>query len=282
MSGSQPGIFNRQFREHLFVEYIVGQSRTEDTVQAAAREVASQATEKVHITIAFGPTLWAGQPEGFAFSPFNLKGLTASQGDLLLWIQGETRSDVYDAMRLAHQRLCHFGSVQLEVPGFVYRDFRDLSGFVDGIGNPKGDKAAKAALVPEGQPGAGGSFVLTQKWVHRLGDFHALSVSDQERVFGRTKADAIEFDEDKMPANAHVGRTDDPVMKIWRRSVPFASVEEQGLYFVAFSCEQARFDYLLKRMYGQDASGVVDRLTHFSTPVMNSYWFAPAQGWFGT
>ena len=117
--------------------------------------------------------------------------------------------------------------------------------------------------------------------MHDLEAFSALSVTDQEQVFGRTKEDAVEFSDDEMPADAHVGRTDverDGVpQKIWRRSVPYGGVMEHGSYFVAFSCELDRFDYLLRRMYGMIEDGVRDRLTHFSTPVMSSWWYAPTR-----
>lgn len=280
MPRCQPGIFDKTLREHLFVEYVLGQQVEAGRLAEVLAGVADLAGDKTQLVLALGPDLWARLPGGFAFPGFALEGLTSTQGDLLLWIQGETRADVVDLMQAAHRRLVTFGSVQLELPGFVYHDFRDLTGFVDGIGNPEGEKARAAALVPTDAEGAAGSFMLTQKWVHQLEAFHALPEGEQERVFGRTKADAVEFDEDKMPPNSHVGRTDDADNKIWRRSVPFASLDEQGLYFVAFSCAQSRFDVLLKRMYGQDEDGIVDRLTHFSTPVMNSYWFAPAQDWF--
>ena len=49
-----------------------------------------------------------------------------------------------------------------------------------------------------------------------------------------------------MPATSHVSRTDvklDGVaQKIYRRSAPYSADGEHGLYFLAFSCEQSRFD----------------------------------------
>lgn len=280
MTTCQAGIFDKNGREHLFVEYVLGEQVDLGKLVAVLREVKALEQGSLKVLLALGPALWAQLPDGFSFPPFQLDELTATQADILLWIQGEDRSHIVDVMRVAHHKLSAKGSVQLEIQGFVYHDFRDLTGFVDGIGNPEGERARLAALVPDGKPGAGGSFMLTQKWVHQLDDFHALPVPEQENVFGRTKADAVEFDAAHMPVDSHVGRTDDAEMKIWRRSVPFASLEEQGLYFVAFACAQERFDYLLKRMYGLDESGIVDRLTYFSTPVMNSYWFAPTQEWF--
>ena len=55
-----------------------------------------------------------------------------------------------------------------EQPCFVYRDSRDLTGFIDGTENPPVEEAFDVALVPDGERGAGGAFVLAQKWVHDL------------------------------------------------------------------------------------------------------------------
>ena len=83
-----------------------------------------------------------------------------------------------------------------------------------------------------------------------------------------------------MPADSHVSRTDLKVdgvaMKIWRRSVPFGSAAEVGLYFLAFACERLRFDVQLESMFGATGDGIRDRLTDFSRPVTGSYWFAPS------
>ncbi len=137
------------------------------------------------------------------------------------------------------------------------------------------------ALVPQGQPGAGGAFVLSQKWVHDLEAFGALPVAEQERVIGRSKADSIELEGAAMPADSHVSRSDvtlDGVaQKIYRRSTPFGGVAEHGLYFLAFSCELSRFEVQLRRMFGVSGDGLHDRLMAFSRPLTGSYWFAPAE-----
>ncbi len=58
--------------------------------------------------------------------------------------------------------------------------------------------------------------------------------------------------------------------------MPFGSVADHGLYFLAFSCDPARFDIQLRRMFGVSGDGVHDRLTGYSRPVTGSYWFAPS------
>ncbi|MCB9905287.1 MAG: Dyp-type peroxidase [Planctomycetes bacterium] len=171
------------------------------------------------------------------------------------------------------------GALRLEEPGFVFRDQRDLSGFVDGSANDEGEDRFPVALVPAGEACAGGSYVLGMRWIHDLPRLHALSVAEQERVFGRTKADSVEFSDDEMPPDAHVARTDRErngvKQKLYRRSAPIGSVDAHGLYFLAFSCDPSRFEFLLESMYGVDG-GPTDRLLQFSKPTTGSLFFAPS------
>jgi putative iron-dependent peroxidase len=198
-----------------------------------------------------------------------------------LWVAvtGNGHDEVFDAVLATHRALKPVAALELDLRGFDYRDSHDLIGFEDGTANPKDEKAEAAALVAEG-PGAGGSIVFTQRWVHDLPAFEALPVELQEKVIGRTKADSIELEGDDMPADSHVSRTDVEVdgtaMKILRRSSPYGSATEHGLYFVAFTCEQRRVQIQLERMYGVAGDGLADRLVDFSRAVTGSYWFAPS------
>lgn len=278
----QPAIFDRNSRQHLFVELILRPGADAVLLRQALAEVARVSRPGVKLVLAFGPALCGRLDIDVSFADFSLDGVVpATQADLFFWLQGDHRSDLFDTAMHCREKLDDFFSVQLEQDGFVYHDMRDLTGFVDGIGNPEGDKALEAALVPEGQPGAGGSFVFAQLWRHDLAAFNQLSVTEQENVFGRSKADAIEFDDERMPVDAHVGRTDtdhDGVpQKIWRRSVPWGNSSQHGLYFLAFSCAVERFDFLLRRMYGLTDDGIRDQLTRFSAPQTGSYWYAPTQ-----
>jgi len=284
----QPGIFDKSRAQHEFLEYSLRQGDNRPAVLAALRTlVTASLPGDVIPVLAFGHRLWSQLDARFDVPAFSLEGrVPATQGDLLVWLQGSSRSDLFDASMQVDHLLRDYFSLQLEVQSFVYHDMRDLSGFVDGIGNPAGQAARDAALVGAGHPGEGGSFVLTQKWVHDLDAFNHHSVEEQEKIFGRTKADAVEFDEAHMPADAHVGRTDisrDGVpQKIWRRSVPYGSVSEHGLYFVAFSCELDRLDYLLRNMYGMNEDGIRDRMLEFTQPLTSSWWYAPTQDYLST
>ncbi len=95
-------------------------------------------------------------------------------------------------------------------------------------------------------------------------------------MIGRTKPDSVELSADDMPPDAHVARTDVSSAKIYRRSAPYGTAREHGLYFIAFACELARFDLLLARMFGTSGDGRADHLLDFTQPVTGSYWYAPS------
>jgi putative iron-dependent peroxidase len=136
-------------------------------------------------------------------------------------------------------------------------------------------------VVPEGEVGAGGSFVIAIKWMHNLAAFNALAERDQEGVFDRTKLASIELDDDIKPPTAHIARVvieDDngEELEIFRRSVPYGTVSELGLYFLAFSADISRFERMLARMYGMTGDGLSDHLMAFTRAVSGSFFFAPS------
>jgi putative iron-dependent peroxidase len=243
-----------------------------------------------NIVVALGPRMW-GQvfpdetPARFEdFAPIEgVDGHRApsTQHDIWLWIHGTTHDTVIDIARAATVALAPVATLVLEQPAFVYRDSRDMTGFIDGTENPAIWEAHLSALVPDGEPGAGGSFVLTMKFVHDLGKFHALPQEEQELVIGRTKPDSVELDAAVKPATAHISRTaledeSGEELEIFRRSTPFASVTQQGLYFVAFSEEPTRIETMLARMYGLGPDGLHDRLLEFTRAETGSMYFAPS------
>jgi putative iron-dependent peroxidase len=156
-----------------------------------------------------------------------------------------------------------------------------MTGFIDGTANPPTRLAPHVAMVPAGRPGEGGCHVLVIRWVHELERLWQLPVAEQEAGIGRTKPESIELQPPARPPTAHISRVqvdgdDGHEIEIFRRSVPFGTVGEHGLYFVAFNAERNRFDILLARMFGTSGDGLTDRLTEFSTPTAGACYFAPS------
>lgn len=286
MHPEQPGIFRHEFRHFHVLEFALRDGVTRGALIGALRAAISPDSKELATVVAFGPAcaaqLDADCPVFPAFAAIHGPDsftMPATQHDVLFWLQGPDSDVLFDAVDRIATAFAHIAELRVDLPGFTYHDSRDLTGFVDGSANPKGNAARTAALIPADQPGAGGSYVITQRWDHDLAAFRALPVAEQEMVIGRTKADSVEFDEAHMPHTAHVARTDvkldGEAMKIWRRSMPFGTARERGLLFLAFACRLGRIEVLLKRMAGDWEDGVRDRLTDFSTPVTGSFWYAP-------
>lgn len=290
MTTYQPSIFFEGSSKYYYLEYSLDLSQPTSTIKSAIKEAYVSNPKDVHTVVAFGKNLWnmlsptSNPKELREFEEIqgikNFK-IPSTQRDLFFWVHSENHDANFDMVLHIQKALESIGKLELDLNGFTYHDSRDLIGFVDGSANPKDDLRQQAAIIPEGEEGAGGSYVLTQKWVHNLDAFKALPIDKQEKVIGRTKKDSIELEGDDMPPDSHVSRTDVKVggkaMKIYRRSAPYGSATEHGLYFLSFACEIERFDIQLKRMYGLSEDGLHDKILIFSTPVTSSYWFAPSQ-----
>jgi len=285
----QPGIFDEGHDHHYFLEFELRGEIDIKALRDALRASGAQASVSTDpdVVLAFGPRAWQAvapddMPDGFHEFE-TIRGMAgrqapATQRDLLVWIHGTGGDRCFERALEVGRSLGGLATPSVDMPGFRFRDSRDLTGFVDGTANPYGQEARDAALVSDG-PGAGGSFVLSQKWVHDLAQWSGLSDAAQEKVVGRTKPDSIELTGDDMPPDSHVSRTDVKVdgvsMKIWRRSVPYGTVREHGLYFLAFARSLERFQVQLDRMFGVSEDGLHDRLVEYTVPVTGSYWFAP-------
>jgi porphyrinogen peroxidase len=287
----QFGIFAQGTHAHHFLEFDLEPGTTPAAAMAAFRRLRTPDVSAggVNLVIGFGSDAFrAAAPQQApldltAFRPVAGRdghGAPATQHDAWLWISGAEPDVTWQSARLAAALLRDVARVAGEQQAFTYRGGRDITGFIDGTANPQVRRASDVALVPPAAVGEGGSHVLVMRWVHDLDAFTQLSVADQERVFGRTKADSVELSPDRKPANAHIARVETTVagheLEIFRRSVPYGGAEEYGLYFVAFSAVRSRFDRLLSRMFGAGDEGPRDRLTDFSRPVSGAYYFAPS------
>ena len=286
MSWPQPGVFAQGTRSHRHLEFDLRAG----VDAAAAREALSDLRQPsvtaggANIVVGFGTDLWpelsaaAVSPSLMAFP--TIEGVPRTPHDVWIWIHGTGEDVMLDVARGTAALLAPIADLATDVAAFVYRDSRDLTGFIDGTENPPVEEAYAVATIPSGEPGAGGSFAITQRWVHDLAAFHALSIEEQQGVIGRTKPDSVELDDDAKPPYAHIARVvieeDGEELEIYRRSVPYGTVNEHGLYFVAFSADPTRFEKMLRRMFGASGDGQHDRLTEFTRPVSGSLYFVPS------
>ena len=286
----QFGIFAQGTVAHEFIEFDLrpGVDRAGAGRRITQLQQAPVSAGGVNLVVAFGGDLWrllAPDEAPAELAPFlGVNGLDgrrvpATQHDAFLWISGSSRDVVFEHSRAAVKSIADVAVVATDQEAFVHRDSRDLFGFIDGTKNPPILEAPLVALVPPGEPGAGGSHVFVARWIHDLDKFESLSQEDQERVFGRTKPDSVELSDDAKPETAHIARVeiDDErgeELEIYRRSVPYGALAESGLYFIAFAASRRTFDRMLERVFGL-ADGQRDRLTDFSRPVTGAMYFAP-------
>jgi putative iron-dependent peroxidase len=200
--------------------------------------------------------------------------IPATQHDAVLWLSGSAYDVVFDVARGAIAAMTPLASVAEETSSWPYQHDRDLTGFIDGTENPTLIDAPEIALIADGNPGAGGTILLLQKWAHDVTAWESAPEARQEQVIGRRKPDSAELEE--KPADSHVSRTDqDRFGKIFRRNMPYGTVTDHGTMFVGFSADQLRLAAMLESMAGI-ADGVRDALTFYSRPLTGAYYYVPS------
>jgi len=248
---------------------------------------------KLSCITAIGSALW--DRLGTTLRPKELKAFTpfegirhrapSTPGDLLFHIRAG-RPDL--CFELAKQLLESLGDavrVIDDTTGFRYFDARDLLGFVDGTANPTGQDIPNAALIgKEDDVFSGGSYVVTQKYLHNLASWKAIKSDHQEAIIGRTKADNIELPDATSGQKSHktlatIIDTDGNEHDILRDNMPFGSAGkgEFGTYFIGYARHLWVTEKMLERMFVGDPPGSYDQLLDFSTACTGTTFFAPSR-----
>ena len=282
----QAGIFALGTSSHSYLEFDLLDSKKckEFAATISAIREPRTTTGGVNFVIGFRPELWsniapADAPLGVEGFNKNIQGtegfvMPSTQHDALVWLSGSAYDVIFDMARSVVHDLAGQASLAEETSSWPYRHDRDLTGFIDGSENPTLLDAPTAALLPERVPGAAGTVLLLQKWKHKTTEWEALAIDQQERIMGRTKPDSIELK--NKPTDSHVARTDqDEFGNIYRRNMPYGSVDDHGTVFVGFSADQKRLSRMLDSMAGL-ITGTRDALTRFTQPLTGSYYFVPS------
>jgi len=199
----------------------------------------------------------------------------------------EIRSDRADVNHIVSTKVCQLlgDSVELieQVQAFRFLDGRDLTGFVDGTENPQGLHRREVALV-KGEDDinfAGGSYLHTQRYQHNLTLWGSLAEHEQEDVYGRTKLDNVEYDNEDKALTAHTKRTSlkdeqGNSLEIVRQSMPYGDMKRKGLFFVSYCQSPKPFEIMLKSMIHGDGHGNSDHLLKYTQAETGSAFFAPS------
>jgi putative iron-dependent peroxidase len=282
----QAGIFALGTSSHAYLEFDILDAKKCKEFASTISSIREPRTTTggVNFVIGFRPELWRdilpddapSGVEGFNKDVQGTEGfvMPGTQHDALVWLSGSAYDVIFDMARSVVHDLAGQASLEEETSSWSYRHDRDLTGFIDGSENPTLLDAPVAALLPEGVPGAAGTVLLLQKWKHKVAEWEALPIDQQERIMGRTKLDSIELE--NKPSDSHVARTDqDEFGSIFRRNMPYGSVDDHGTMFVGFSADQKRLSRMLDSMAGL-VTGTRDALTRFTQPLTGSYYFVPS------
>jgi putative iron-dependent peroxidase len=291
---AQPAILANLEEHQWYVHMSRGEGADLDKIKAALKTLRAEcASSGVNLGLLFGPSLLKDLtddiPEDFqdypGYKSDDGKVAKGTQEELLLWLHSDRKGLIWEAQHNFRNAVEGHMSVARETITFVFKNSLDMSGFIDGTGNPEPGDQHDRAIVPNGSKGAGGAHCIAQRWVHDLKYFNGLSLKDQENTFGRTKADSTRLDE-QVPTShlKHVelreGDTADTSKakrgEMVRRSTPYAFHDGTvGLYFMGFCKTQAPMRERMEAMYGHKGHER-DAITNYSTPASGSFYFAPS------
>ena len=240
----------------------------------------------------FGSDAWDtlfGAPRPARLHPFREFGegerrAVRTPGDILLHIRADQTDLCFELATQLVGRLGDAISVVDEVHGFRYFDMRSMVGFVDGTENPTGRAVADFTLIGGEDPEfAGGSYVITQKYLHDMAGWNALSVETQEGIIGRRKLSDIELDAAVKPSSSHSSLTtiDDAngdEVKILRDNMPFGrpGAGEFGTFFIGYARSPEPIEQMMENMFVGRPPGNYDRLLDFSRAVTGGLFFVPS------
>mgnify|MGYP001007641145 CR=1 FL=1 len=295
MPRPQTAIIPDHAQAGIFIEADIRDGRYDDIKTACRSSLEALAKLKTRfpedilgMTIAFGSDAWKAfghAEEGSEIKPFPVMGnglAPSTQHDIYIHIQACRQKAAY---ALAQSVFAAFGdsiSIATEEHGLRLYEDRGLDGFVDGTENPQGDENVRnVAIIPEGRPDAGGSYVLLQKYLHDLKKWDAVPVAEQEASVGRSKEANEEFSKDVRLPDSHLGRVNlkenGVGLKIVRRSLPFGKISgEHGLQFIAYCATLHNIDEQLKFMFGEKDGKIDLLLKHMSTAKRSAYYYAPS------
>lgn len=196
--------------------------------------------------------------------------------DLVLWIKDEDRGVIFHQALAIKNALADFFELKKSVAGYSYRKKFDLSGFEDGIENPKGGEIVPVSIVADGVL-EGSSFWVLQPWLHDFNWLNNNSQAVKEECIGRSLDDSHQLD--NLKDFAHVKRSAKenftPEADLLRKSMPWSDDDlNAGFMFSCFATSFRSFNLQMGNMLG-GSDGIVDGVFKFSKILNTSYLWCP-------
>ena len=219
---SQPAILEPAPSPARFVSFALHAGAEPAAVLRALAAVPHDPKTVVGIGLPLAERL--GRPiAGLRAFPGDVPPFPSTQHALWVWMAHGDASRLFDAGRALAGRFRGLLDVVDEVDAFGYREGRDLSGFVDGTENPKGEEAVQAAIIAGAGPRARRRQLRRGPALGaRLDAVNRMTVAARAAAVGRDPETDVELAD--APVSAHVKRTAqeslDPPAHILRRSMP--------------------------------------------------------------
>ncbi|MEL0640151.1 Dyp-type peroxidase [Pseudoalteromonas aliena] len=205
--------------------------------------------------------------------------MSAQPCDLFIQIRSD-REDVNHLFALQILKL-FAPDVELveQIRNFRFLDGRDFNGFIYGGNTPHGRQKRATALV--NKPNSfedQGSYIHVQRFKHDLTVWQHLSLSEQERIMGRTRLDNTLVE----PAirTSHASRSElkdeNGHALLLNQSMPYGDVYEQGMLSITCSASGSAFEKILTSRLG--TGECYDHWLDFTQADMGSAFFAPSIG----
>ncbi|MED7819905.1 MULTISPECIES: Dyp-type peroxidase [unclassified Francisella] len=216
--------------------------------------------------------------EEFQRALFNSERMSDSDGyDLVLWLRGDDKGELFHNAINIKKALGDYFNFQKAISSYTYHGKYDLSGFEDGIENPKGEEEVPAAIISTQGSLEGSSFWVLQQWLHDFNWLNSVSQTEKEECIGRSLDDSHQFE--NLKDFAHVKRSAkenfDPEALLLRKSMPWSDDNlNGGFMFSAFATSYRSFNLQMWNMLGGD-DGIVDGVFKFSKIIETSYLWCP-------
>jgi len=295
---AQPSVYS-QGKENALYLWI--HLKPEADVKACARSVAGiqkmvdevtpadlrDESDEIWAGVGFGPNFYQ-QVGGKVRKNYNyphrkgsLGDMPSSGGDIFVHAKCNTKSKLFELAQKVVSSLPS-GSIDKfeDTYSFVYKNGRDLSGFIDGTENAADDDDRREIAV---EKETGGSYVITQVWVHKLDVINSEKDATMEKWVGRTRNDSTELK--RKPITSHVARMtggngfeQKKPFQIVRQSMPYGSLSEgAGLFFIGYAASPENFEFMLSNMVGGGIDSHSDDVMRLTACTKGTYWYFPGK-----
>jgi len=241
--------------------------------------------DEIWAGVGFGPSFLekvlgkAQQDYRYADRKGPLGAMPAEGGDIFIHAKSNEISKLFELSQAVIGKM-PVGSIDNfeDIYSFVYKGGRDLSGFIDGTENPADDESREQLAV---EKSTGGSYVITQKWVHNMNTINTEKTATMEGWIGRTLDDSTELR--KKSISSHVARMtggnnfeQKKEFEIVRQSMPYGTLSgKAGLFFIAYAESPENFNFMLDRMVGKGSDSYSDDVMRLTECVASTYWYFP-------